>query len=259
MRKTMLAAAFVAIVPLLFAASPAAAELKVFGGGHFQGSGKGVVEAFVKKTGIAATYTPGNTGGAALTRRLKASEQMDVIVMTRDDMDAQAKAGVIKADSVMSFARDGMGVAVLKGAPKPDVSTKEKLRATLLAAKAVGIQDPDPAHHSGVIVHQILTDLGVLDEVTKKGVIITNPAADLVAGKVDLSLWSLPELMTQAKLDVAGAVPPELGGYTEEAVGILASAQDAADAQAFIRFINGPDGRAAWSKTGLVALPKNRD
>jgi molybdate transport system substrate-binding protein len=257
-RKNILIAS-AAIASLLLATSAGAAELKLFGGGHFQGSGKAVAEAFTKSSGIAASYTPGNTGGAALTRRLKAGEQMDVIVMTRDDMEQQVKDGVIKAGTMVSFARDGMGIAVLKGAPKPDVSTKDKLRAALLAAKAVGIQDPDPAHHSGVIVQGVLKELGILDEVTKKAVIITDASSALVAGKVDFSIWSLPELMTQAKLDVAGPVPAELGGYTVEAVGILSSAQNTTEAQAFIKFISGDQGRAAWTKTGLVPLAKGSD
>ncbi len=254
MRKALLAAAMTAILPLFAIGSANAGELRLYGGGHFQGSGKAVAEAFTKKTGIAAVYTPGNTGGGGMARRLKAGEQMDVIVMTSDDMKAQVKAGLIRADNVVPFARDGMGVAVLKGAAKPDVSTKEKLRAALLAAKAVGIQDPDPAHHSGVIVHQILEQLGVVDDVTKKAVIITDPASALAAGKVDFSIWSLPELMTQAKLDVAGPVPTELGGYTDESVGILTSAQNPEQAKEFIKFITSGDGRAAWTKTGLVPV-----
>jgi molybdate transport system substrate-binding protein len=255
MRKSLFAIAVSAVLPLLFLSSANAAELRLYGGGHFQGSGKAVVDAFAKKTGIAASYTPGNTGGGGMARRLKAGEQMDVIVMTTHDMEAQVKAGLIRADSVAHFARDGMGIAVLKGAPKPDVSTKEKLRTALLAAKAVGIQDPDPAHHSGLIVHQILSDLGVVDEVTKKAVIIADPASALVAGKVDFTVWSLPELMTQAKLDVAGPVPAELGGYTDESVGILTSAQNPDQAKEFIRFITSADGRAAWTKTGLAPMP----
>ena len=255
MRKTLFAITVAAILPLFSVTSVNAAELKLFGGGHFQGSGKAVAEAFAKETGIAATYTPGNTGGGAMVRRLKAGEQMDVVVMTSDDMEHQAKAGLIKAETVVKFARDGMGVAVLKGAPKPDISSKEKLRAALLAAKAVGIQDPDPAHHSGVIVHQMLSDLGVLDEVTKKAVIITDPASALVARKVDFSIWSLPELMTQAKLDVAGPVPPELGGYTTEAVGILSTSKNPKEAEQLIRFLSSSDGRATWTKTGLEPIP----
>jgi molybdate transport system substrate-binding protein len=255
MRKSLFAIAVSAVLPLLFLSSANASELRLYGGGHFQGSGKAVAEAFAKKTGIAATYTPGNTGGGGMMRRLKAGEQMDVIVMTSDDMETQVKAGLIRADSVLPFARDGMGIAVLKGSPKPDVSTREKLRAALLAAKAVGMQDPDPAHHSGLIVHQILDDLGVVDEVTKKAVIITDPASALVAGKVDFSIWSLPELMTQAKLDVAGPVPSELGGYTNESIGILTSAQNPDAAKEFIRFISSNDGRAVWTKTGLSPMP----
>lgn len=256
MRRTLAVATLTALLPLL-SAHAANAELKLYGGGHFQGSGKAVAEAFAKQTGVAASYTPGNTGGGGLARRLKAGEQPDVIVMTTDDMATQVKAGLIRGDSVVHFARDGMGVAVLKGAPKPDISTPEKLRAALLSAKAVGIQDPDPAHHSGVIVHQILDKLGVVDEVTKKAVIITNAASALEAGKVDFSIWSLPELMTQAKLDVVGPVPSQLGGYTDESVGILTGAQDPKEAEEFIRFISSPDGRAVWTKTGLVPMPKS--
>ena len=254
MRTTKLVAALLAIVPLLVATSAGAADLMLFGGGHFQGSGKPLAEAFTKKTGIATSYTPGNTGGGGMAKRLDAGEKMDVIVMTRDDMDAQVKAGLIKADSVVSFARDRLGVAVLKGAPKPDVSTPEKFRAALLAAKAVGMQDPDPAHHGGVIVHQILTQLGIADPVEKKAVIITDPASAILAGKVDFSLWPLPELMEQPKLEIAGPTPASLGEYTTHAVGILTRNQNDADAKAFIKFITSADGRAVWTKTGLEPL-----
>jgi molybdate transport system substrate-binding protein len=256
MRKILLAVSMTAFLPILAANSTSAAELRLYGGGHFQGSGKGVAEAFTKKTGIAATYTPGNTGGGGMARRLKAGEQIDVIVMTSDDMANQVKAGLIKGDSVVNFGRDGMGIAVLKGSPKPDISSPEKLRAALLAAKAIGMQDPDPAHHSGVIVHQILEKLGVVDEVTKKAVIITDASSALVAGKVDFSIWSLPELMTQAKLDVVGPVPSSLGGYTDESVGILTSSQNPKEAEEFIRFISSADGRAAYTKTGLEPEPR---
>lgn len=258
MQKTLTVVALAALLPL-FSVHAANAELRLYGGGHFQGSGKAVAEAFAKKTGIADSYTPGNTGGGAFARKLKDGAQMDVIVMTSDDMANQVKAGLIRGDSVVNFARDGMGIAVLKGAPKPDISTPEKLRAALITAKAVGMQDPDPAHHSGVIVHQILEKLGVVDEVKKKAVIITDPSSALVAGKVDFSIWSLPELMTQAKLDVAGPVPSAIDGYTDESVGILTNDRNPKEAEEFVRFIASADGRAVWTKTGLEPMPKSGD
>jgi molybdate transport system substrate-binding protein len=247
--------AVLAIVPLVFGNSAGAAELKLFGGGHFQGSGKAVAEAFTKKTGIAASYTPGNTGGPALPKRLKDGEVMDVIVMNRDDMDQQVKAGLIKADSVVSFSRDRYGVAVLKGAPKPDVSTADKFRAALLAAKAVGMQDFDPAHiHSGQVMHEILPKLGIADEMKKKTVLITDPASAILAGKVDFNIWTVAEILEQPNLELAGPVPAELGGFIEMSVGILSTNKNDADARAFIKFITSADGAAAWSKHGLAPL-----
>jgi molybdate transport system substrate-binding protein len=238
----------------LLATSAGAAELKLFGGGHFQGSGQPLVEAFIKATGIAASYTPGDTGGGTLKKRLDGGETMDLIVLNHDDMARQVKAGLILPASMTDFARDGMGVAVRKGAPKPDISSNDKFRAALLAAKAVGLQDPDPAHHSGVVVKQMLIDLGVLDAVMKHAVIINDRVADLVAGKVDLNIWAYPELMEQTAADVVGPVPTDLGGFTTQSIGILASSGNLADAQAFIKFLSSSDGQSVSAKTGLLPL-----
>ena len=258
MRRITLAVLAAAIFQLLIAAAANAAELKLFGGGHFQGSGQPLVEAFSRKTGIAASYTPGNTGGPALKRRLDAGKTIDVIIMNRDDMDSQVKAGLIRAGSVFDFARDGMGVAVRKGAPKPDISTRDKFRTALVAANAVGLQDPDPAHHSGVVVRQMLLDLGILDQVMQRAVIIKS-RSDLVADKVDFSIWAYPELLEQTEVDVVGPVPADLGGFVTQAVGILAGSGNPTAAQAFIEFLNSSDGRTVWMKTGLLPLPRAPD
>jgi molybdate transport system substrate-binding protein len=155
---------------------------------------------------------------------------------------------------VVDFARDGMGVAVRKGAPKPDISSRDKFRAALLAVKAVGLQDPDPAHHSGVVVRQMLVELGILDQVMKNAVIINDRAADLVAGRTDLNIWAYPELLEQTAAQVVGPVPSELGGFTTQSVGILTGSQNPADAQAFIMFLTSRAGQAVWIKTGLLPL-----
>jgi molybdate transport system substrate-binding protein len=243
-----------AALALLLITPAGAAELKLFGGGHFQGSGAPLAEAFAKATGIAASYTPGNTGGGGMKKRLDAGEQMDVVVLNREDMMSQIKAGLILPGSIVDFARDGMGAAVRKGAPKPDISSREKFRAALLAARAVGLQDPDPAHHSGVVVRQMLVDLGILDQVMKNAVIINHRADDLVAGRTDLNLWAYPELLEQTAVDVVGPVPADLGGFTMQSVGILTSSRSPADAQAFIKFLASDAGRAVWTKTGLLPL-----
>lgn len=257
MRKTILRVALAALVPFCFAAS-ASAEVKLTGGGHFQGSGQKMVEAFTKKTGIAAHYTPGNTGNGGMKKRMDMGEEMDVVVLNTDDMAEQVKAGLIRGDSVVAFGRDRMGLAVKKGAPKPDISTPAKLRAALVAAKAIGMQKPDPAGHSGANIRMILMGLGIFDEAVKKSVIITEPTAALVEGKADIGFWSYPELLTRDDVDVLGPAPAELGGFTEQAVGIPTKTKNVAEAQAFVRFLASPDGAAVYTKTGLEPMPKAR-
>jgi molybdate transport system substrate-binding protein len=264
MRGILLAAA-IAIVPLCQGSAAYAAEVKLFGGGHFQASGQPLAEAFSKKTGIAALYLRGNTGGpggatvagqiASLAAKIKAGEDIDVVVMNRDEINDEIKAGIVSADSVVDFAQDSMGLAVLKGSPRPDISTPEKLKLTLLAAKAVGMQWADDRGHSGKANREILTKLGIYDEVLKKSVHIANPSADLISGKADISFWAYPELLEQPKLDVLGPVPAELGGHTTQSIGILTSSKDAADAKRFIQFVSSADGMAVWSKTGMQPLP----
>jgi ABC-type molybdate transport system substrate-binding protein len=122
------------------------------------------------------------------------------------------------------------------------------------------MQDRDPAHiHSGVVVEQILAELGIADQIKKKTVIITDAGSALTARKVDLTFGTIAENLQRPNIAVAGPVPAELGGSIELSVGILTRNKNDADAKAFIKFITSADGAAVWSKHGLEALQKTRD
>ena len=103
------------------------------------------------------------------------------------------------------------------------------------------------------IGRQMLVDLGILDQVMKKAVILTS-RSDLVAGRAELGLWALPEILEEAKLDLVGPVPADLGGFTVQSIGILTSSENPADAQAFIKFLTSREAQAVWQKTGLLPL-----
>jgi molybdate transport system substrate-binding protein len=240
-----------ASVSLLTAYAADAQELRLFGGGHFQGSGEAVAEAFAAKTGIPTNYTPGNTGNGGMMRRIEAGEVMDVVVLNSDEMAEEAAAGHIKAGSYATFGRDRMGLAVPKGAPRPDISTPDKLKATLLAARAVGMQEPDPTGHSGKNILDILNGLGIFDEVRAKAVIIRRPTEELTAGTVDIAFWAYPELLEHDEVEVLGPAPAELGGFTDQAVGIPAGNMNDAQARAFVQFLISADARTVLCDHGL--------
>jgi ABC-type molybdate transport system substrate-binding protein len=91
-----------------------------------------------------------------------------------------------------------------------------------------------------------------------KTVYIENAAADLEAGKVDYVIWSYTEILRNDKLHGA-AVPSELGGYVTQAIGIPVAAKRAADAQAFINFIKGPEAAAILKRWGMEQIPAGRN
>ena len=85
-----------------------------------------------------------------------------------------------------------MGVAAKAGAPKPDISTPEKLKAALLAAKSVAYTDPAGGGASGVLVAKMLDRLGIADAIKAKTHLTTGPVGALVAsGEGELGLQQI--------------------------------------------------------------------
>jgi molybdate transport system substrate-binding protein len=252
--RTGLFTALLAVLPLV-CGSVSAAELRVAGGGNFQKAGGPLAQAFAAKTGKMTIYTPGNTGGSGMPDRLARGEIMDVIIMPEGQVQGRERAGLIKPGTAVSFARYRMGVGIRKGTPKPDVSTPEKFRAALLSARAVAIPEPDPAQNSGRHMRDILMKLGVYDQVMRKAILLeSRPVAAVVDGRADLSVSPLPELLEEPQADVAGPVPAELGGYTTQAIAVVANTKNDADARAFIQFVTSPEGAAVWRQNGLEPL-----
>jgi molybdate transport system substrate-binding protein len=253
MHKIIAGTLALACAPFLFATA-AASEVSLHGGGHFQGAGQPLVEAYAAKTGGAANYTPGNTGDGGFLERLNNGAIIDVIVLNKEDMERQVAAGLVRPDSVVDLARDGYGMGVRKGAPIPDVSTHDGWREALLSAKAIGRRYPDPDSNSGRIVELFLDNLGILSEAREKSVYIDNSSEALVAGDVDVVLWSYTEILRADAMDGVASFPPELSEFVTQAVGIPASSKNVAEAQSFIDFMTSPEGGQILARWGMDPL-----
>jgi ABC-type molybdate transport system substrate-binding protein len=104
----------------------------------------------------------------AVTKRVTEGEAVDVIVTTAPAIDGLAKSGKLAPDTTRAVASVGIGVAVLKGAPRPDISTPEAFRNALLAAKSVAYSDPAGGGASGIAFAKVLKDLGIAEAVNAK-------------------------------------------------------------------------------------------
>jgi len=120
---------------------------------------------------------------------VQGGETADLLVLTRRGLDALVKDGKAAAGSDATFASSGMAVVVKKGASKPDISTPEAFKQTLLAAKSIAYSNPAAGGASGVYFSKLLERMGIAEQMkakTKYPPAGGNSANLVVSGEADL-------------------------------------------------------------------------
>lgn len=208
----------ISIFLLSFAAC--AADLKVFSTIALSDSWPELKPAFEKRGHKLELVM--NTSGA-LGKMIAEGAAGDVIVSTVAGVDALIASGKALGATRRPFASSAIGVAVAKGARKPDISTPEAFKAALLGAKSVAYSDPAGGGASGVYMVKVLEQLGIADQVNAKarrGRGIPN-AEFVVKGESDLAIQQIPELMHIKGVDVVGPFPGALHNLTPFAAAVL--------------------------------------
>jgi molybdate transport system substrate-binding protein len=236
----------VALLLLALLAAPAgAASLIVLSPASAAPGAKALAAQYTAKTGIAVTVA----GGArnAIFAILKAGGPADVVLLpTNDFVDTPAVTGMTP------LGRIAVGVAVKAGAKVPDISTPEKFRSALLAAKGVAYADPAAGTSAGKMIDQMLSapEFRGVKRVPVQGLAVTA----LAAGQADIALQMLPELAGNKDVALAGPVPEIYGASVDFSAGIAAGTVDAVQAQAFITFLTDRQNVAVWKANGLTAF-----
>jgi len=139
-----------------------AVEIKVLSTQAPEEAYRELVPQFEKASGHKVTTI--FTGTLDLQKRIAAGETYDLIVMAGPAIDDFIKSGTIVPGSRVDIAKSGVGVGVRAGAPKPDISTTEAFKKTLLAAKSIGYSTGP----SGVYVTGLFQRLGIADQIKPK-------------------------------------------------------------------------------------------
>jgi molybdate transport system substrate-binding protein len=201
---------------------------------------KALAVPFSTKTGIAVSVDGGardkvfeilNTGGAA-----------DVVVLPTADLIATPRV-----TGMVPLGHIAVGVGVRAGTKVPDISTPEKFRAALLAAKGVAYADPKAGTSAGIIIDQMLSaaEFSRVKRVPVQGLAVSA----LLNGQADITLQMLPELAANKEVALAGPVPD--GAGVDFSAGIAAQTVNAVQAQAFINFLTDPKNVSVWKNNGL--------
>ena len=229
-----------------------AAEVKVFSTIGVQAALEELAPKFEQATGSKLNITWATA--AILVKRVQAGETADLMVLTKQSLDALTKDNKATAGADAVFASSGMAVVVKKGAPKQDISTPDAFKQALINAKTIAYSDPAAGGASGVYFAKLLERMGIADQMkakTRHPPPSGNSANLVVAGEADLAIQQEPEVMSVAGIDMVGPLPADLNNITAYAAGIGAGSQQADAATALIRFLHSPEAQAVFKAKGL--------
>jgi molybdate transport system substrate-binding protein len=189
-----------------------------------------------------------------LVKRIEDGDTADVVVLSRAGIDALQKQGKIAPGSDVALASSGVGIAVKAGAPKPDISTAEALKRTLLDAKSIAYSKPSAGGASGVYFAKLLERMGIAEEMKPKtkypppGGFSANL---LMTGEAELAVQQKPELLHVAGAEVIGLLPGDLNVITEFAAAIMAGNKNDEAGKVLIKMLQSPEAIAVFRSKGL--------
>lgn len=239
--------AALAMGSLLFTARAQAAELKVSASTAVKSVLEQLGPQFEKTGGSKLTFSFGPA--ATLKGKIDQGELFDVAILTAPLMDALVKDGKVDAATRATIARAGLGVAVPAGAAKPDVSTDEALKRTLLSAKSIGYNAVG-ASRAGC--EAMLRKLGIADEVQTK-IKLLDMSAPLAVAKdeVEIGLGPVSEVLPVEGVQLAGPFPADLQSYLVFSAAVSAESKNAEAAAALIKFLASPSAAPVLEAKGM--------
>lgn len=257
MKIRSVAATNIGVMLLLVAGIGAqAAEVKVLSAVGMRQVMLDLGPKFERATGHTLAITFDSSG--VIVPRIEAGEAADVLMIPRSGIARLAKTGKVVVGSATDLASAIVGVAVRKGAPKPDISTPDAFKRTLLAAKSIARADPTQGGSSAVHIAKVVERLGIADEVKSKSVITTRPEeiADspgnaVANGRAEIALHQMQELMSVPGIDIVGPLPRDLQETFFFSAVIVTGAKQAKAGTALIDFLRTPDATAVIKAKGM--------
>jgi len=233
--------------------APAGGDVHVMTSGGFTAAYNQLRPEFEKRSGYAVKTAYGasmGNAGDSIPSRLGRGEPADVVILARSALDALAKDGKVVPGSQVDLVRSSIGFAVKKGAPRPDISTVDALRRTLLDAPSIAYS----ASASGTYYEtELLKKLGIEAQVRPKSRRILSERVGTVVARGDavLGLQQVSELLPIEGIDYVGPLPAEVQRVTVFSAGVAAGARNPEGARALIRYLASPEVAPTIAATGL--------
>jgi molybdate transport system substrate-binding protein len=249
MKLSSLKIAAIGLAASLAAATADAAEIKVITSVGVKAALEQLKPHFERTTEHKLAITYGTA--VPLKRQIDGGETFDVVILTPAMLEDLAQQGKVVPATKADVAKAGIGVAIRAGAAKPDISTPEAFKRTLVNAKSIAYSKEG---QSGTMMARLIERLGITEEMKAKTVLETRSgltAANVVEGKADLAFTLISEILPIAGAELAGPLPAQLQSYVVFTAGIAPAAKNAAAAKAFIDFFKAPAALPILTAAGM--------
>jgi molybdate transport system substrate-binding protein len=228
-----------------------AAELKVLTSVALTNALNELAPIFEQNTGNKLTIS--YDLAAVQKKRILDGERADVIILPPVMMEELSKQKKLAPGNIVNIAGTPVAVVARAGAPKPDISTADAFKQTLLSAKSISYADPAKGGLSGVVAGRAIERLGIAEQMKAKTTLVPGAQSpDLVAkGEVELGIAQASEIVPTAGTQLVGPLPGELGSLTLFSGGIGAESASANAAKALIDFLAGPEAVPHFKAKGF--------
>jgi molybdate transport system substrate-binding protein len=187
-----------------------AAEVKLLSASALHPAIDALIPDFEKSSGHKITVAYGTAG--AVADRVQKGEAADIVISSVPMIDRlQAQGKVVAGDRVI-IAKVGVGAFVRKGSAKPDISSVDAFKRSMLAARSIAYPDPAGGGASGIYVASLLERLGIAAEMKSKTKLSTLGTlyASVDSGEVEIGFNQISEILAQPTVELAGPLPPAI-------------------------------------------------
>ena len=258
LRLTTRLALLTLLSAVLLAATVAGERVRVMSAGGVAAAHLALVPQFERATGhtVVTDATSTGTGRDSIASRVRRGEPVDVLILTRAAIDELIGEGRVVATSRVDLARSRIGMAVRRGAPKPDIGSVEALKRALIQAESIAYS----AQVSGVYLStELFPRLGIADQVLKKSkrVDVGRVGTVIARGEAEIGFQQISELLEVPGIDYVGPLPVEVQRVTVFSAGVAVGARNPDAARAFIEFFSSATGVDTMSKSGLDPISRH--
>lgn len=227
------------------------ANLLIFSGGAPKQVFNKLTPEFERKSGHKVSFLFAVT--KVLSDRLSAGEKPDVLVLPTNILDAYQSEGKVRGETRAMLGLVSINAVVRKGAPKPDLSTPEKVKKAMLAARALAMAPPGMTP-SGTHMGKLIEKLGIAEALRDK--MLHQPALEggvelVESGQAEIGFYPKSEVIGFDGLSIVGPLPQEIQLTTIYGAAVTRMSGETDAGTAFITFVNDAAYRSTWTAGGF--------